>query len=252
MKTLFSLLLLLSCLPLYSQKQRGKVSLYVFDKDWKGSRPEEARYLLHLEEFSDTSYEFRYYNYEGPMITLETYKDKNGKIPHGDFIYYNKQGQMDSSGCFVNGKKHDWWYHYTDSFTVWKKEKYHMGTLVLQMDRAAIEAEREEKKDTQQHFDESEAVFKGGDNEWMRYIQKNIQYPNRASKLEKSGQLVIQFVVNTNGTTGEFKILRSIEYSLDEEAIRIIRNSPKWRPAHQDGKLVKAYRIQPLVFQVPR
>lgn len=251
MKALISVVLLLSGFHLYAQKGRGKVILYVFDENWKGCRPEDAKYLLHQEKLSDTTYELRYYNYEGPMLTMETYKDENGKIPHGEFIYYGENGQMDSSGYCVNGKKHDWWYHYTDSFTVWKKERYDMGKLVERMDLAAIESEKEKQK-AEEHFGESEAIFKSGDAEWIKYIQKSLKFPDRAWKLGKEGRLLIQFVINTNGATDDFKILRSIEYSLDEEAIRIIKNSPKWRPAHQDGRLVKAYRRQPLTFQVPR
>lgn len=246
----------MSAISLHAQKlKKPDVSLYVFDENWKGCRPEEAKYLGCLQKLGDTAYEWRYYQYEGPLMSIETYKDKEASQPHGEFIYYGPDGAMDSSGYTLDGKKNGWWYYYTDTFSLWKKERYEAGKLVTSMDLAAMEAEREEKKKNNEnvkHWGEIEATFKGGNEDWVKYIQKNIDFPNRASKLGKQGNLLLQFIVNTDGATSDIRILRSIEYSLDEEAIRLVRNSPKWRPAHQDGKLVKAYRRQPLTFQLPK
>lgn len=255
MKTLLIFAILLSATHLHAQKSKKNVTFYVFDENWKGCKPEEAKFLGCQQKLADTAYEWKYYRFDGPLLSVETYKDKEAGIPHGEFIYYGADGQMDSSGYTYEGKKNDWWYYYTDSFTLWKKEKYDMGKLITRMDLAAIEAEREENKkeaETEKHWDEVEAVFKGGTEDWVKYIQKNINFPDRARNLKKQGNLLIQFVVNTDGTTGDIRMLRSIEYSLDEEAIRLIKDSPKWRPAHQDGKLVKAFRRQPLTFQLPQ
>lgn len=256
MRTLLILFSLASVISLQAQKsRRTDVTFYVFDENWKGCRPEDAKYLGCLRKLSDTAYEWRYYRYDGPLMSLEIYKDKEATTPHGEILYYGPDGRMDSSGYTFEGKRNDWWYYYTDSFTVWKKEKYEMGKLKVRMDLAAIEAETEENKkkaEAEKHWGEIEAEFKGGIEDWIRYIQKNIDFPDRARKLGKEGSLMLQFVVNTDGTTSDFKLLRSIEYSLDEEAIRLISNSPKWRPAHQDGRMVKAYRRQPLTFKLPK
>ncbi len=256
MRTLLILVSILSVINLQAQKsKRNNVSLYVLDKNWKGCRPEDAKYLACMQKLSDTAYERSFYHFEGPLMTIETYKDKDATIPHGEFIYYGADGKINSLGNAYNGKKEGWWYFYTDSFTLWKKEKYDMGKLVTIMDLAAIKAENEQDKKNmkpEQKEGEVEATFRGGIEDWIKYIQKNINYPDRARRLEKEGSLLLQFVVNTDGTTSDIRILRSIEYSLDEEAIRLISDSPKWRPAHQDGRLVKAYRRQPLNFQLPR
>ena len=255
MKTLLICVVLLSATNLHAQKSKKNVTFYVFDENWKGCKPEEAKFLGCQQKLGDTAYEWKYYRFDGPLLSVETYKDKEAGIPHGEFIYYGADGQMDSSGYTFEGKKNDWWYYYTDSFTLWKKEKYDMGKLLTRIDLAAIEAEREENKkkaETEKHWGEVEAVFKGGTEDWVKYIQKNINFPDRARNLKKQGSLLLQFVVNTDGTTSDIRILRSIEYSLDEEAIRLIKDSPKWRPAHQDGKLVKAFRRQPLTFQLPQ
>lgn len=255
MRALLILALFLSAINLHAQRAgRNNVSFYVFDENWKGCKPEDAKYLGSLHKLGDTAYEWKYYHYQGPLISVETYKDKEATIPHGEFIYYGPDGKMDSSGYTFEGRKNGWWYFYTDSFTLWKKEKYDMGRLMESMDISAIEAEREQNRkqaESEKHWGEVEAEFKGGVEDWIKYVQKNIRFPERARKLGKEGKLLIQFIVNTDGTISDVNILRSIEYSLDEEAIRLIRASPKWRPARQDGKLVKAYRRQPLTFQLP-
>ncbi|HRP57502.1 energy transducer TonB [Agriterribacter sp.] len=255
MRTLLIFVISLAATSLYAQRSKKNVTFYVFDENWKGCKLEEAKYLASQQKLGDTAYEWRYYQFDGPLLSIGTYKDKEANIAHGSFTYYGTDGQIDSSGYTFEGKKNDWWYHYTDSFTLWKKEKYEMGKLAIQMDLASIEAEREEnrkKSEAEKHWGEVEAVFKGGTEDWVKYIQKNINFPDRARNLKKEGSLLLQFVVNTDGTTGDITILRSVEYSLDEEAIRLIKDSPKWRPAHQDGRLVRAFRRQPLMFQLPK
>lgn len=256
MKTLITLFGLLFFLQLHAQKaKKNNPAYFVFDENGKGCKPENAKYLGVLQKLNDTAYAWKYYHFDGPLISFETYRDKEITLPHGEFVYYGVDGKMDSSGYVFEGKKNDWWYFYTDSFTLWKKEQYDKGKLIKRMELAAIAAEREalqKKSEAEQHWGEVEAVFKGGDSDWISYIQKNINYPDRANNLKREGSLVLQFIVNTDGTTSDFRILKSVEYSLDEEAIRLIAASPKWRPAHQDGKLVKAYRRQPLTFQLPK
>jgi protein TonB len=64
----------------------------------------------------------------------------------------------------------------------------------------------------------------------------------------KTGQVLIYFIVDSNGDIADVKLHKSVEYSLDQEALRLIRQSPKWEPAFQNGKNVKAYRRQPVTF----
>jgi protein TonB len=59
---------------------------------------------------------------------------------------------------------------------------------------------------------------------------------------------VVRFVVNKNGECVNAHLDKSVEFVLDEEAIRVIEKSPLWHPANQDGRLVNAYRRQPITF----
>ena len=63
-----------------------------------------------------------------------------------------------------------------------------------------------------------------------------------------AGRTDIFFMVGSDGNISDIRLYRSVEYSLDEEAIRLIKQSPKWEPAFQNGRKVNAYRRQPITF----
>ena len=69
-------------------------------------------------------------------------------------------------------------------------------------------------------------------------------------QLHKTGNVVVSFVVNSDGELSEVGLRKSVEFSLDYEAMRLIKESPKWEPALQMGKPVKAYRLQPITFSM--
>lgn len=256
MKTLFLSLILLTGQLVFAQKNKKEdVKFFAFDENWKSCAIEKAKYLSAFKKLSDTAYEMKNYNFAGPLITAETYKDAEATILNGEITFYGADGEIDSSGYTHNGKKHDWWYYYTDSSTLWMKEQYSDGKLLQRMDTAAIRAENEKRKtewSTTLKKDEIEASFEGGDKGWIKYVQRNIDFPTRAKNLNVGGQLILQFIIDKEGNVTDAKVAKSVEYSIDEEGLRLIKNSPKWKPAWQSGRYVKAYRKQPLNFQVPK
>jgi protein TonB len=62
------------------------------------------------------------------------------------------------------------------------------------------------------------------------------------------GQVQLRFVVDASGYPVNLCLLKSVEFNLDEAALEVIRESPKWVPAFQNGRNVKAYRVQPITF----
>jgi len=132
-----------------------------------------------------------------------------------------------------------------DSLTVKMKYVYRDDSLV-----EVIDVSKEKKDSSVTYKDEKESEFPGGAGKWMRYIGKNIQYPDRAFKANIEGNVRVAFIVDKEGRVEEPFIARSVEYSLDEESLRIIQGSGKWTPAFQNGKLVKSYKIQPVNFRL--
>jgi len=99
---------------------------------------------------------------------------------------------------------------------------------------------------------EVEAEFPGGTNGWADYLQKNLKYPQEAINKEIQGTVVAQFIVEIDGTLSNAKIIKSPNKVLSDETLRMIKNSGKWIPAMQNGKQVRAYKRQPIVFKLDR
>jgi len=114
----------------------------------------------------------------------------------------------------------------------------------------------EEKKDDDENkiFDkvEIEASFPGGDSKWRQYLERNAngQVATDNGAPEGTYTTVVQFVVDKEGNISDVKALTNHGYGMEEEAMRVIKKGPKWNPAVQNGRQVKAYRKQPITFQV--
>jgi TonB family protein len=98
---------------------------------------------------------------------------------------------------------------------------------------------------------EKQALFQGGTFEDFRtWVQKNLVYPPEAVKNRIIGKITTQFAVNSKGKVCDVKILRGVDPLLDQEALRVLLQSPDWTPATQDGKNVKQQFVIPVIFQV--
>src|SRR6202012_3744734 len=78
------------------------------------------------------------------------------------------------------------------------------------------------------------------------YLQKNLHYPDAARDNNISGRVMVQFVVNEDGSIGNVQVLRGIGGGCDEEAKRVVSSMPNWKPGKQEGKAVKVYYTLPI------
>jgi protein TonB len=92
--------------------------------------------------------------------------------------------------------------------------------------------------------------FPGGQMAMMQYLSKNIQYPFWAIRYAEQGEVLVQFIVNVDGTFSECRILKSAGPYLDIEALRVIRTMPHWTPGKKNGKLVRSRCVLPIVFRL--
>lgn len=93
-------------------------------------------------------------------------------------------------------------------------------------------------------------IFPGGDEALRNYVTNNVQYPEEASKKKLQGRVFVSFVVDTNGSTSDVKIARSVHPLLDEEAMRVVKSMPKWSPGKHKGKVVKVSYTIPINFSL--
>jgi protein TonB len=246
------LILVLLLLIRFSAWAQNNESYYIFDADWNPIKNiKKAKFFLHSHKMNDTCWQFDYYNFTGPRLKTESYRDQDAKIPNGFFAYYNNDGYLDSCGYVANWHKNqDWTYFHAESGKVYLKKTYDHGTLVKTEDFSNKE---EEKADTGRRIFsdvEIESEFEGGLKSWQTFLNKNLKYPQRAIDASVQGTVWVVFIVDKEGKVSEPVIAKSVEFSIDQESLRIIQISPKWHPAFQNGRLVKSYKKQPIIFML--
>ena len=84
----------------------------------------------------------------------------------------------------------------------------------------------------------------------MQFLSKNIKYPTIAQENGTQGRVVVQFVVNKDGSIVDATVLRGVDPYLDKEAIRVINSMPKWKPGMQRGKPVRVKYTVPVMFRL--
>ncbi len=92
--------------------------------------------------------------------------------------------------------------------------------------------------------------FIGGQGELYKWLAKNIKYPLEAKKNKIEGRVYVKFVVEASGEIGDVKVMQGIGHGCDEEAARVLKNMPKWKPAVQKGYPVAIYYNMPIVFKL--
>ena len=99
---------------------------------------------------------------------------------------------------------------------------------------------------------ETESSFPGGAGAWLRFLNKNLHYPDEAINTETQGTVVVQFIVDKEGHISDVEAISGPDKGgLREEAVRVIKKSGQWTPAVQNGRYVKSYKRQPVTFQIP-
>lgn len=97
-------------------------------------------------------------------------------------------------------------------------------------------------------FVEQMPEFPGGEDALMAYLSRNIKYPAYAQENEIEGTVMINFVVGPDGSISGAKVTKGIKGGCDEEAMRVVKGMPKWKPGKQGGQAVPVYFDVPVVF----
>lgn len=92
--------------------------------------------------------------------------------------------------------------------------------------------------------------FPGGQGALMSFLSSNIKYPVVAQENGVQGRVIVGFVVETDGSISDVKVMRSVDPSLDKEATRVVKSMPKWKPGRQNGSAVRVKYTVPVVFRL--
>lgn len=84
----------------------------------------------------------------------------------------------------------------------------------------------------------------------LQFLYKNIKYPTIAQENGTQGQVVLQFVVERDGSITDIRVVKSVDPYLDKEALRVVKTMPKWKPGKQRGKPVRCRFTLPVRFRL--
>lgn len=108
----------------------------------------------------------------------------------------------------------------------------------------------QEEADEIFHVVEQAPEFPGGQSELMKYLSSSIRYPEIAVENGIQGRVIVQFVVEKDGSATQVEVARGVDPSLDKEAIRVVKEMPKWKPGQQRGKPVRTKFTLPVQFRL--
>lgn len=92
--------------------------------------------------------------------------------------------------------------------------------------------------------------FPGGEDEMMKFVQDNVVYPQQAKDAGVEGRVFVSFIVETDGSVSDVKVLHGIGHGCDEVAVEVVQSMPKWKPGFHNGKAVRVGYMLPLSFQL--
>lgn len=114
-----------------------------------------------------------------------------------------------------------------------------------------VEEEAEVEEDIPFAIIEEKPTFQGKDaNEFTKWVYNNIEYPEIAKENGISGRVTVEFIIDKDGSVKNVRVLRGVDSSLDQAAVRVIQKSPKWSPGKQRGKPAKVKYTFPIIFQL--
>jgi len=94
--------------------------------------------------------------------------------------------------------------------------------------------------------------FPGGDQARMNYLARNTEYPAKAREMGHEGTVYVGFVVETDGSLTDIRIITGAFPTLDSAAVAVVRGMPLWIPGKQDGRNVRSEFVLPMHFQLYR
>ena len=119
------------------------------------------------------------------------------------------------------------------------------------MDYVEVEEEAVEEEAIPFQLVEEKPSFQGGDaNQFSKWVNSRLVYPEIAKENGVSGRVTLQFTVEKDGSVTKVRVLRGVDPSLDKEAVRVVSMSPKWKPGKQRDRAVPVTYTFPVIFQL--
>lgn len=200
----------------------------------------------------------KYYAENGKLLYEENFN--NNGLKEGITNAFYENGQLESSYNYRNGEMHGVFKEFHEDGKLKDEGKYEYGQrkyypIDTSQNTSNINLNTSESQNSKSHetlFTTVEQMpqFKGGEVEMSRFIANNLRYPIKARKTEIQGKVTVRFIVDENGNVTNPQIVRGVDKSLDDEALRIIKLMPQWVAGKQNGRNVPVYFTLPIVFRL--
>ncbi len=259
---LFSLIFCFCCIASHSIAQTDTV---YFDQDWDTCAKNVAHYSRVVQKEMKGLAVVDYYP-NGKIKMTGTYDVDSPKNKQGYFKSFDEDGFLESEGNYINNKSEGLHKSYKTKGKLWLEEEMSHGqnngalkTYFTSGTIKRIELYENGKfiegkcfattgVDTAFYPYQEMPEFIGGVEALYKFLEKNVHYPKAARKAKIEGKVIVRFVVDVDGSVTDIKVKKRGNPYLDEEAIRVLSLSPKWKPGTIEGRLVKVFYSIPIKF----
>jgi hypothetical protein len=244
-----------------AQNEQNETLIY-YDKTGNVVKQKNAVLLRQMLHINDTLWETNLYRVDKPRVISFQSNTADGRLLNGRYITYDVYGNADTVGNYLMGKRDGIWRISNDlphGGLMVAEQFYSNGELIWQKDTIELNRERDSLRgsfpwEVIKTKVEIESEYPGGQRAWLNFMNHNLRYPDDAVDKELMGETVSGFVVEITGEVLPSSIWldRSVAYSIDKESLRVISLTQRWTPAVENGRQVKSYKKQPIVFRVDR
>jgi periplasmic protein TonB len=218
-----------------------------YDYDWnKVSSINQASYykiIFHNHGSINRATETVYFK-SGQMKIQKYYSDYIGNKLDGKLKEWYENGQLQKDIDYKDGKKSGQLLTYWENGMSKRIDFFENDELI---EGKCFGSDGQEID----HFDFVKSPeFPGGKEAYARYLIRQTKYPSKARKMGIEGRVVVRYTITEYGTISDIEIIQSVTDELDKEAIRVVKNMPKWEPGMEEGEAVRVTLSIPIWFRL--
>jgi TonB family protein len=265
-KLLCSVLCIALILPVFAYAQSDTTYL---DNNFKPTNYENASYYRVLHKDPDGLYKVTDHYMSNRLQMEGHFSNIADETREGFFVFYTRRGFKEQQGYYSNGKPIGKWEHFYDSSDqVWYTENFSNGKpdgeLVSYYKSGKIKRREHhnsgDNKITGVCYDENGSEIPFTQFLTMptplfdlnRFLKDNLIFPDLARNIDVEGRVLVNFIVSTDGSVTNVKVLKGVGRACDEEAMRVVSKFPKFAPAVIDDKSVKMPFTLPIRFALEK
>ncbi|SDG92738.1 TonB family C-terminal domain-containing protein [Dyadobacter soli] len=236
----FVFLLLFSCKSVcFAQEDTIRI---FYDKDWNEIPKSPTAAFYRIAYNNDNGFwQVNDYYSDGKLQMTGVFLDRAMIKKQGSFEWYHPSGKLKTKATYMNGRLIDEEITYYENGQI---DTYrHFDNSGKQTDEKMYKPDGSESVCSQ-------AEYPGGLPEMYRFLTENVKYPRSLRRRNIEGKVFVSFIVDATGKLSQLFVLASPHNLMAEEAIRVVRAMPNWKPAERDGVKVAIKYNLPINFQL--